>query len=62
MVWSGTTLKNTSDEVQRAGVLGWLENAVCFDSAKAVHAVRHSRIVNDNGGTMIVHTAEETPK
>jgi hypothetical protein len=48
--------------VQRAGVLGWLENAVCFDSAKAVHAVRHSRIVNDNGRTMIVHTAEETPK
>jgi non-lysosomal glucosylceramidase len=56
------TLKNTSDEVQRAGVLGWLENAVCFDSAKAVHAVRYSRIVNDNGRTMIVHTAEETPK
>ncbi len=56
------TLKNMSSEVQRAGVLGWLENAVCFDSAKAVHAVRHSRIVNDNGRTMIVHTAEETPK
>ena len=33
------TLKNTSDEVQRVGVLGWLENAVCFDSAKAMHAV-----------------------
>ncbi|MCL5279966.1 MAG: GH116 family glycosyl hydrolase [Planctomycetes bacterium] len=56
------TLKNTSDEVQRAGVLGWIENAVCFDSAKAVHAIRHSRIVNDNGRTMVVHTAEETPK
>jgi uncharacterized protein (DUF608 family) len=56
------TLKNTSDEVQRAGVLGWLENAVCFDSAKAIHAVRHSRIVNDKGRTLIVHTAEETPK
>jgi non-lysosomal glucosylceramidase len=56
------TVKNTSDQVQRVGVLGWLENAVCFDSARAVHAVRHSRIVNDKGRTLIVHTAEETPK
>ncbi len=56
------TVKNTSDQVQRASVLGWLENAVCFDSARAVHAVRHSRIVNEKGRTLIVHTAEETPK
>ena len=56
------TVKNTSDEVQRVGVLGWLENAVCFDSAKAVHATRRSRIVNEKGRTLIVHTAEETPK
>jgi non-lysosomal glucosylceramidase len=56
------TVKNTSDQVQRASVLGWLENAVCFDSAKAVHALRHSRIVNEGGRTFIVHTAEETPK
>jgi uncharacterized protein (DUF608 family) len=56
------TLKNTSDETQRAGVLGWLENAVCCDSAKAVHAARYSRIVTDKGRTLIVHTAEETPR
>ena len=37
------TLKNTSDQAMKASVLSWLQNAVCFDSAKAVHAVRHSR-------------------
>lgn len=55
------TLKNTSDKTQRTGILGWLENAVFFDSAKAVHALRRSRLVNENGRTLIVHTAERAP-
>ncbi|MEN6578871.1 MAG: GH116 family glycosyl hydrolase, partial [Phycisphaerales bacterium] len=56
------TLKNTSDRTLQVSVLGWLQNAVCFDSAKAVHALRHSRIVQDGGRTLIVHTAQEAPK
>lgn len=56
------TVKNTSDQVQRASVLGWLENAVCFDSAKVVQANRRSRIVNEVGRTFIIHTAQEAPK
>ncbi len=34
-----------------AGVLGWLENAVLIHSANAVHALRRSRVVNDNERT-----------
>ena len=56
------TLKNTSNQAQRAGILGWLENAVCFDSAKSVQAVRRSRIVNEKNRTLIVHAAQEIPK
>ncbi|MCU0914091.1 MAG: non-lysosomal glucosylceramidase [Planctomycetes bacterium] len=56
------TLKNTSDEPQRVGVLSWLENAVCLDSARALHAVRVSRMVTEKARTMIVHTARETPR
>ncbi len=56
------TLKNTSDQALYVSVLGWLQNAVCLDSAKTVHALRHSQIVQDGGRTVIVHTAQETPK
>ncbi len=54
-------VENVSKSNLRAGVLGWLENAVCIDSAKAVHALRRSRIVNENKRTLIVHTAEKAP-
>ncbi len=56
------TLKNTSGQAQRTSVLGWLENAVCLNSAKSIHALRRSRIVNEKGHTLIVHTAQEAPK
>lgn len=55
-------LKNTSDKAQRVGVLGWLENAVCFNSAKSVHGQRVSQITNEGYRTLIVHAAKETPK
>ena len=55
-------LKNTSDRAIRASVLSWLQNAVLFDSAKAVHALRHSEMLDDKGRTLIVHTAREAPK
>ena len=55
------TLENTSDETVKAGVLGWLENAVCIDSAKSIVANRRTRIVSEKGRTLIVHTAEKAP-
>ncbi|MHC4559258.1 MAG: GH116 family glycosyl-hydrolase, partial [Planctomycetota bacterium] len=54
-------VENTSGEKLQAGILGWLENAVLIDSAKAVHALRRTRIVNEKGRTLIVHTAEKAP-
>ena len=55
------TLENTSDETIKAGVMGWLENAVCIDSAKSIVANRRTRIVDEKGRTLIVHTAEKAP-
>lgn len=56
------TLRNASDKAQQVSVLGWLENAVCFNSAKSTHAQRQSQITNDRNRTLIVHMAKETPK
>jgi len=53
------TLKNTSTETLDAGVVGWLENAVCIHSAPSILAQRRSRIVNEKGRAMVVHTAEK---
>ena len=55
------TVRNPSDQAVKASLAGWLENAVLIDSAKAVHALRRSRIVSENGRTLIVHTAERAP-
>lgn len=55
------TVENTSNRAVEAAILGWLENAVLSDSAKAVLAQRRTRILEDRNRTLIVHTAEETP-
>ena len=55
------TVENTSDETIKAGVMGWLENAVCIDSAKSILANRRTRMVDEKGRTLIVHTAEKAP-
>ncbi|HIJ53765.1 MAG TPA: hypothetical protein HPP66_11510 [Planctomycetes bacterium] len=55
------TAENTSRRRVRVGLLGWLENAVLFDSAKAVVAQRRSRVVAERNRTLIVHTAEKAP-
>ena len=55
------TLKNTSERTVRTSVLGWLENAVCFHSARAINANRRTRILDERGRTLIVHTAEKAP-
>ena len=55
------TLENTSEEAVKAGVLGWLENAVCIDSAKSILANRRTRGVTEKGRSLIVQTAEKAP-
>jgi len=54
-------LENVSRTTVTTGVIGWLENAVLIDSAKSVHALRRSRIVNEKERTLIVHSAEKAP-
>jgi non-lysosomal glucosylceramidase len=54
-------VENVSDENITAGIVGWLENAVLIDSAKAVNALRRTRIVNEKERTLIVHMAEKAP-
>ena len=55
------TVENASTKPVRAGVFGWLENAVCIHSAQGIDALRRSRIVRGKGRTMLVHTAEKAP-
>ena len=55
------SVENVSSRKLAVRTLGWLENAVCIHSAKAVHALRRSRIVNEKGRTLILHTAEKAP-
>jgi len=54
-------VENNTDADLPVSVVGWLENAVLFDSATAVHALRRSRIVEDKGRTLIIHTTEKAP-
>jgi len=56
------TLKNTSDKAQRVSVQSWLENAVCFDSARTRQVQRQTRFVSGKSRTLMVHTANEMPK
>jgi len=54
-------VENVSEENVTTGIVGWLENAVLIDSAKAVNALRRTRVVNEKERTLIVHTAEKAP-
>jgi len=56
------TVENVSAKNIHVGILGWLENAVCMNSAESLdNVLRRSRIVTEKGRTLIVHTAEKTP-
>ncbi|MHC4181430.1 MAG: GH116 family glycosyl hydrolase, partial [Planctomycetota bacterium] len=55
------TLENTSNKAVKAGIAGFLENAVLIDSAKSILANRRTRMVEEKGRTLIVHTAEKAP-
>ena len=57
------TVRNNTYKPVKASIAGWLENAVCRHASKEVIAMRHSRIVQDKGRSVIIHTAEKwTPK
>ncbi len=56
------TLKNMSQTARRVTLTGWLENAVCFNSAKIIQVQRQTRVVSGKGRTLMVHTASEMPK
>jgi len=54
------TIENTSTERQKVATLGWLENAVCINSAKSgLIASRYTDIINEKGRTLVVHTTKE---
>ena len=55
------TVENISEKNVQVGVLGWLENAVLFNSAKQVNAHRRSRVVTEKGRTLLVHSAQKPP-
>jgi len=52
------TLTNVSGAPVRAGVAGWLQNAVCLHSARRVVARRRSRVVRAETGTIALHSVE----
>lgn len=58
------TVENTSARRLRAGILGWLENPVCFHSAHeggSRDGRRVNRVFNEKGRTLLDFGAEEAP-
>ena len=55
------TLENVSRRNVYAGLLGWLENAVCLNYGEHYPGLRRTRITRGKNGTMILHSAEELP-
>ena len=56
------TIQNTEKLPLEAGVLGWLENPVCLDTAREnLAGLRRTRITRGKNRTMIFHTAEDNP-
>jgi uncharacterized protein (DUF608 family) len=56
------TVENVSAKNIHVGISGWLENAVCMNSAESLdNVLRRSRIVTEKGRNLVVHTAEKAP-
>jgi len=55
------TLTNRSTHAVRAGVAGWLENAVCYHTAYGIGARRRTELLRDDGAAMVLHTVEPGP-
>ena len=56
------TLRNSSKETLSAGVMGWLENAVCFNYGQQFPTLRKTVIEDKNGRRILTHSALEPPK
>ena len=55
------TLKNTSAAEVEAELAGWLENAVCLDSAQKRAGLRRNRLVREPGLLFLECSAEDVP-
>jgi len=55
-------LRNTSPAPATAELAGWLENAVCLDSAQARNVVRRNRIVRQESLVFLECAAEDAPE
>ena len=55
------TMENVTGTEIEAGVVGWLENAVCRYTAGDLQALRKSRIVDEKGRRLAVHTIADAP-
>ena len=55
------TVKNTSAAPVNVSVLAWLENAICRYTASEVPGLRRTRVINEKGRTLLVHSAEDAP-
>jgi non-lysosomal glucosylceramidase len=55
------TVKNHSSAKVEAELAGWLENAICLNSAKSQDGVRRNRLVRDNEFLFLECSAEEVP-
>ena len=58
------TVRNASPRALSAGLLGWLENAVCFHSVREYKLTvqRRCRLVSEKGRTLLLHTAAPLPE
>ena len=56
------TVESVSSQRVTVSAGGWLENAVCLHSAPLMKGLRTSRIVREQGRTLLVHAATDAPK
>ena len=56
------TLHNSSKKMLSAGVMGWLENAVCFNYGRQFPTLRKTVVEDKNSRRILTHSALEPPK
>ena len=55
------TVKNHGSAEVEAELAGWLENAICLNSAKSQDGLRRNRLVRDSGLLFLECSAEDVP-
>jgi uncharacterized protein (DUF608 family) len=56
------TVENVSPNPVKASVLGWLQNAVCWFSARRSEVSRKTAYIARNGYTICLHSVEKAPE